>query len=38
MSALVAVMYKRELIMLQYSFWSSGSLSVGAEYGPDTNQ
>jgi hypothetical protein len=27
MSVLVAVKYKRELIMLRYSFWSTGSPS-----------
>jgi hypothetical protein len=30
MSSLVAVKYKRELIMLRYSFWSTGSPSSSA--------
>jgi hypothetical protein len=30
MSGLVAVKYKREPIMLQYSFWSTGSPSSSA--------
>jgi hypothetical protein len=30
MSGLVTVKYKRELIMLQYSFWSTGSPSSSA--------
>jgi hypothetical protein len=30
MSFLVAVKYKRELIMLRYSFWSKGSPSSSA--------
>jgi hypothetical protein len=30
MSGLVAVKYKRDPIMLRYSFWSTGSLSSSA--------
>jgi hypothetical protein len=30
MSGLVTIKYKRELIMLQYSFWSTGSTSSSA--------
>jgi hypothetical protein len=30
MSDLIAVMYKREPIMLRYSFWSTGSSSLSA--------